>query len=103
DQLAALDGDVEFVPREARHGQRDAQLVVAGLFEVVGRVPVSGALGGAFEQPFQVVDAEQTRAVEVDVAVHFKALLPSGFGYAFGPRESGRYSVLWPGKGATFW
>src|SRR5690242_13195436 len=79
-ELAALNGDVQLFLREARDGQRDAKKVFARLLDVVGRIPISGALGGTLQQPFQVLEAQEKRAVEIDGSVHLKALLSSGFG-----------------------
>src|SRR4029078_6437144 len=60
-ELATLDSDVQLLAREAGNGERDAQILVALLFDIVRRIAVCGAFRGAFEQSFQMLKTQQER------------------------------------------
>src|SRR6185437_5215087 len=86
DQLAALDRDVQFIATKASDSKRNAQLLFFGLLDIVGRIAVCRSLGSPFEEALEVLETEQKRAVEVDCAVHLKALLQAALGIAWSPR-----------------
>src|SRR5258706_9565126 len=101
-ELSAFDGHVQFIRTKARDGERDAQLLFFGLLDIVGRIAIRGVLGGAFEQSFQMLEAQKKRAVEVDGLVHVKALLQAAL-VSCGPLAGGLYVVGDPVKGVAIW
>src|SRR6266852_212803 len=64
DELVVLDADDEVVHGEAGDGERDAQRILAGLLDIVGRVPVGSDLADAVKGPLEMIEAEQQRRVE---------------------------------------
>jgi hypothetical protein len=74
DQLAALDGHLQLVGREAGHRQGDAHPAVVGLLDIVGRIAFGGGLGGALDQVSGVFEAQQEGAVEQDRPGHREVL-----------------------------
>jgi hypothetical protein len=62
-QLVVLLRDLQVVHGEAGDGQRDAQAVIAGLLDIVGRVAI-GALAHAVEHLLEVVEAEEQGRTE---------------------------------------
>jgi hypothetical protein len=61
-ELVVLDGDGELMGLEPRHGEGDAKPVRSGFFNVVRRIAVACAFGGALEQLFQMFEAQKKGA-----------------------------------------
>src|SRR6266704_2813408 len=59
DELVVLDLHGEVAHREAGNRQGDAELVLARLLDIVGRVAVSRNLADAVERPLEMIEAEQ--------------------------------------------
>lgn len=59
DELAILDGDRKIRLAEARDGQRDAEAVFGGLFDVEGRIAVIAGLGSPLDQPFKLIEPQK--------------------------------------------
>jgi len=74
-QLAVLFGDAELLFREAGHRQCDAQRTVVERLDILRRAGNAACAGGAFQQPFQMVEAQQIGAAESGVPVHVQPLL----------------------------
>src|SRR5688572_33190676 len=75
DQLIVLDGHAEFIGRKSCNRERDLEVFIARVLDVVGRIRLR--LGVALEQPFDVLEAQKKRAIQC--AVHTK---PSFGGFA---------------------
>ncbi len=57
----------QFAAVEAGNGERDPEPVGARFLDVVGRIGVAGAFRGPLEQPFQMLEAQKKRAVEIGI------------------------------------
>src|SRR5260221_5280026 len=64
DELIVLDLDVEIVHREAGNGERDAQRILAGLLDIVGRIAVARRLADAIEGALELIETEKKRRAE---------------------------------------
>src|ERR1700761_4688935 len=69
-QLAVLFGDAKLFYRKARHRERYANAAVFQLFDIVGRVGIARRAGGAFQEPFQMVEAQKVGTCEDGLPVH---------------------------------
>jgi len=84
-QLFALKLDFELVGGKPRHRQGYAHAAVVPALDVVGRVGVSGGLGGALDQSAGMFEAQQEGAVEKDGSVHGRSPQASDFASQPGP------------------
>ena len=65
--LDQLDGEI--VGCEARHGERDAKVVLADPLDVVRRIAL-GVLGQSIERALELVKTQQQRRIEQRYATH---------------------------------
>lgn len=63
-QLIVFDGNVQIIPTEPGNGQCDPQMIFGNLFNIIGRIAIIGPFGRPVDHPFQMVKAQQKRAVQ---------------------------------------
>src|SRR6185437_12520667 len=64
DELIVLDLHAQIVHGEAGDGERDAQRVLAGLLDIVGRIAVARRLADAIEGTLELIESQKQRRVE---------------------------------------
>src|SRR5579875_184779 len=74
DELVVLDLDRKLVHAETGDGQRDAQLILATLFDVVRRIAVGGRLADPVERPLELLESQQQGRIEHRQASHLDLL-----------------------------
>ena len=64
DELVFFDGDREIAHRKASHRERNAQLVLAELLDIVRRIAVTGGLVDPVQRPLKGLEAQEQRGIE---------------------------------------
>lgn len=59
DQLPIFQSDRQVLFREARNGKRDAEPVIAGLFDVVGWVAFVSGAGGPLHKALKLIETQK--------------------------------------------